>query len=261
MAAPLVAPGAATATSGLAPAISAANCPSVLLIESTNGKYYLAVFQALAPLRAPIDLTLYSKSGVYGLTLPDVAVSKPISAQNSRYRSLPAVIRNPGEDEFLGATAQPHPASGSSCPDENVLIPPVASLTDPDRHIDPDTDALEAQLASEAANEKDMLVPVAATNVPNPACSDPFEDASVDQLVKPVLTDEQRRDPALLPAAVRVELDADGSVTSVDLESSSGNRLVDAAVIEAARKTTYRPARFACQPEHSSHVVHVDFSK
>jgi TonB family protein len=83
----------------------------------------------------------------------------------------------------------------------------------------------------------------------------------VDQLVKPTLSDQQERDPGLLPAAVRVELDTTGNVIGVAVESSSGNPVVDAAIAEAARKTTYHPARFACQSERSSHVLRIDFSK
>jgi TonB family protein len=244
-----------------APAASPASCPSVLLIESTNGKYYIAVFQAHAPAKTAIDMTLYTKSAAYSLTLPEVTVDKPIATRNYTYRSRPSVIQNPGSDELLGATVQPRLGSVSTCHGENVIIPSGASLTDPDRHIDPATDALEAQLATEAASVTNIATPVPATGVAVPACNDPFDDASVNVLVKPTLTDDERRDSELFPVAVRVQLDTAGAPLGTEIESSSGNAAVDLAVVDAARKTTYHPARFACQPKPSSHVIRIDFSK
>jgi TonB family protein len=60
--------------------------------------------------------------------------------------------------------------------------------------------------------------------------------------------------------AVRVQIDAKGAITGAAVESSSGNPAVDAIALDAAKQSTYRPARFACQPERSSHVIRVDFS-
>jgi TonB family protein len=240
-----------------APARAAtASCPSVLLIESTNGQYYIAVFEARAPTKVSLDLTLFSKDAVYQVPVHELSIAKPIPARPSTYRSSPAVIKNPGGEELLGATVQP----ANACSGENIVIPSVASLNSPDRHIDPATDALEGQLATEAASSSNVLVPTTASGVPVPACEDPFDDAAVDQLVKPVFTPEERSDPSLMSIAVRVQIDARGAVTSAAVESSSGSPAVDAIALDAAKQSTYRPARFACQPERSSHVIRVDFS-
>jgi TonB family protein len=216
----------------------------------------VAVFEAHAPTKVSLDLTLYSKDAVYQVSVTGLAVAKPIPAQASAFRSPPAVIKNPGDEELLGASVQP----AGPCPGENIVIPSVESLNAPDRHIDPAADALEGQLAAEAAGSSSILIPTAATGVPVPACENPFDDATVDKLVKPVFTPEERSDPSLMSIAVRVQIDAIGNVTGATVETSSGSPAVDAIALDAAKQSTYRPARFACQPEPSSHVIRVDFS-
>jgi len=240
-----------------APARAAtSSCPSVLLIESTNGQFYIAVFESHAPTKVSLDITLYSKNAVYEVPVHGLNIAKPIPANPFTYRSLPAVIRNPGDEQLLGASVLP----AGACSGENIIIPSVESLNAPDRHIDPATDALEGQLATEAASSPNILVPVAATGVAVPTCEDPFDDATVDQLAKPLFTPEERSDPSLMSIAVRVQIDAKGAITGAAVESSSGNPAVDAIALDAAKQSTYRPARFACQPERSSHVIRVDFS-
>jgi outer membrane biosynthesis protein TonB len=50
----------------------------------------------------------------------------------------------------------------------------------------------------------------------------------------------------------------DGSVSQVSLERSSARKQIDDAVLDATRKSTYRPLKSGCGPIESTETVIID---
>jgi TonB family protein len=238
-------------------------CPGALLLESTNGKYYVVAFGATANVTSSFDLTLYSKSAVYSLPVPSIAIAKPVTVQGAAFRSAPIIVRNPDEGPLLGATVQSTliVATGR-CPAESFVIPSVESLTALDRHVDAQTAAIEDQVASEVGIA--AKTPLDPTPVPGAApltCDVPFADPSVGQADTPSFPPAAAQAGAYGSISVRVDLDETGKVTGATALGSTGNAELDAAAVASARKATYHPARFACEAQRSSYTVNFDFSK
>lgn len=61
-------------------------------------------------------------------------------------------------------------------------------------------------------------------------------------------------------AAVRVQLDASGAVTSASIEESTHSPSFDALAIEMARDTQYSPARHDCKAVASSYLFRVEWA-
>jgi protein TonB len=178
------------------------------------------------------------------------------------FRSAPLLVRNPTNDPFLGASVQATLVRANGrCAGENIIIPPAQELTSPDRHVDPQTAALEDQVALETGAAASALVPGPTPSATPLTCDEPFADATADHVQAPDFPAAALAAAASAGVSVRVDLDASGHVTAATVIESSGNSDLDAAAIDAARKTTYRPAVFACQPQKSAHVMRFDFSK
>jgi TonB family protein len=245
-----------------APAPAKLACPSTVLLESTNGKYYVIVFGSPVATASTFDMQFFSKGGAFHISTPTAVPILHASALAGRpFRSTPMLVSNPGSDPFLGATIQSNVVHDNvRCAGENIIIPSPDSFTSPDRHVDAQTAALEDQVAGETGAAATALVPVAAPSATPLSCDVPFADATVDQVDTPGI-------PAgvspgdLTDAAVKVDLAATGSITAAIVTESSGNPDVDAAAIASARKATYHPAIFACQAQKSSHVIRFDFTK
>jgi TonB family protein len=234
------------------------NCPRTLLFESTNGTYYVTVFGAPVLMRASFDLTLYTKSAAYSLTVPQAAIAVPVNAPHAAFRGMPVVIRNPGADPFLGVTVAPTVANATApCDGEDLIVPSAESLTSPDRHVDPQAAALEDQVAVEAPKSGAPLTPTSTRPPKSITCLIPFTDATVDVLDRPAYP----ADGAFGTVSVRVDLDERANVTGTTVVESSGNSELEAAAVASARKTTFHPAIFACEAQKSSHVLDFDFSK
>jgi TonB family protein len=238
-------------------------CPGTLLLESTNGKFYVVAFGATANVASSFDLTLYSKTAVYSLTVPSVSIATRVTVAGATFRSAPVVVRNPDPTPLLGATVQSTLiVADGRCPAESFVIPSVETLTAADRHVDPQTAALEDQVASEVGlAAKAPLDPTPVTGAPPLTCDVPFADPSVDAADPPAFPPAAVRAGAFGSVAVRVELDQTGKVTGATALGTSGNPDLDAAAVTSARKSTYHPARFACEPLRSSYTVNFDFSK
>jgi len=244
------------------PALAAKGCPTTALLESTNGKYYVIVFGAPAPTQSGFDIVFYSQSATYALTTPLLDVGKKSPVPNAPFRSAPVLVRNPAADPFLGAAVQPTQIrEGGRCPAESIVVPSVESLTAPDRHVDPRTAALEDQAASETGGAATALVPAPTPSTVPLACTQPFKDADAGAVSVPEFPAAARQAGASGTTLVRVDLDPAGNVTDATILESAGNADLDAAALAAARKTTYKPAIFACQAQKSAHVMRFDFTK
>jgi TonB family protein len=253
-------PFASPALAARAPAKSA--CPQTLLLESTNARYYIVVFGAQAAAFSGFDLVFYTKDAAYTISAPTVDISKQSPVADVPFRSVPVLVRNVSDEAFLGATIQPTIIGPDGrCPPANIIIPSAESLTNVNRVVDPQTAALEDRAAVETGGAASALVPVAAPHAKPPSCDDPFADASVENLDKPAFPPSALRSGANGGVTVRVDLDLTGVVTAATVIASSGNNDLDAAALASSQKTTYHPARFACQSQKSSHILHFDFTK
>jgi len=238
------------------------SCPQTVLLESTNARYYIVIFAAPAPTLSGFDLVFYTKDGAFAASASAVDISKASPLPALPFRSGPVLVRNVSNEPFLGATVQPLVGGpAGSCPPANVIIPSVESLTYVNRTVDPQTAALEDRAAIETGGAASALVPVAVTGAKPSNCDDPFTDASVDNLDKPAFPPAALQAGASGSVDVRVDLDEAGLVTAALVVASSGNRDLDGAAVASARKTTYHPARFACETQKSSHLLHFDFAK
>jgi TonB family protein len=237
-----------------------AECPHTLLMESTNGTYYVSLFGAPGPMVVAFNLTLYTKNAVFSLAIPATSISKHSEASLAAYRGPAVVIKNPSTDPFLGVTVQPTiERSSLLCDAENVIVPSVETLTAADRHVDPEVATLEDQAATEAASTA-PLTPTSDTLLKPLTCDTPFTDAVVDQLDQPAFPESARASGAFGIATVHVDINELGAVTGANIVQSSGIPTLDDAALASARKTTFHPARFACELQKSSHVLDFDFS-
>ena len=76
---------------------------------------------------------------------------------------------------------------------------------------------------------------------PQPMCSDPNSDARVIKVVAPDVPDSAVGFQASLVTLVLVTVGKDGTVSDASVYKSSGRNDLDAATIEAARKSAYAP--------------------
>ncbi len=235
-------------------------CPHTLLMESTNGQYYVSMFGAPGPMLVAFNLTLYTKNAVFSLAIPPASISKRSGLSLAAYRGPAVVIKNPSTDPFLGVTVQPTiERSSLTCDAENVIVPSADTLTAADRHVDPEVATLEDQAATEATATA-PLTPTSDTLLKPLTCDAPFVDAVVDHVDTPAFPEAARSTGAFGTATVHVDIDQLGNVTAADILQSSGVPPLDDAALASARKTTFHPAVFACEAQKSSHVLDFDFS-
>jgi TonB family protein len=55
-------------------------------------------------------------------------------------------------------------------------------------------------------------------------------------------------------------IEMDGSVTNVKIVKSSGSKAVDEVVLDAVKKSSYRPLKLGCGPIDSRATIIIDFS-
>jgi len=236
---------------------AAAGCPHTLFLESTNGKYYVAVFAAPTAMKASLDITVFSKSSAYFASLAQISIEKPWkrSETDQGFRSYTALLANPGDTRLLGALVRTYGFPGDTgCAPEMRLIPSIGDVQTPPVPSTPAEAALESEVAREAGDGSNAF-PV--TPIPLPTgfpCELPFAAAKIVNAVQP------RVDSPIAPLSTEamVDLSASGAVTNVTINQSSGNADFDRAVIAAARTTTYSPMIFACVAREGRYKYRAD---
>jgi TonB family protein len=84
--------------------------------------------------------------------------------------------------------------------------------------------------------------------MPNaPSCTTPNRDVTVVNAVAPDLNGLETHVTGPTSVTVRVSIEPSGRVSGVDVVNSSGDRLLDDAVIRAARASTYAPRYVDCK--------------
>jgi TonB family protein len=94
---------------------------------------------------------------------------------------------------------------------------------------------------------------LAVTNPNIPACA---REATVVNAVAPVIS-KADYEPKV-SARVLVSIDANGNVTGAKVMLSSGSTAIDDAALEAAKKSTYKPAiGLDCKPHAGEYDFHI----
>jgi len=101
----------------------------------------------------------------------------------------------------------------------------------------------------------------AATQPHAGSCTRPDAPAGVVAVASPPdIPAGVRAQDLAVTAAVRVQLDPSGAVTSASIEASTNSPSFDALAIEMARDTQYSPARHECKGMASSYVFRVQWA-
>ncbi len=90
------------------------------------------------------------------------------------------------------------------------------------------------------------------------ACTAPNVEAAVVTAVAPKIPHSAA--PAKGAVDILVTIGANGAVTKAAVEHSSGQAAVDSAVLNAAKASTYSPARRNCVPVAGAYVFHAEFA-
>ncbi len=90
------------------------------------------------------------------------------------------------------------------------------------------------------------------------ACSVPNADAKVVTAVAPEIP--HSAGPLQGYVNILVTIAPNGAVSKAAVEHTSGNGQVDAAVLKAAKSSTYSPARQNCVPATGSYLFHAEFA-
>jgi hypothetical protein len=126
--------------------------------------------------------------------------------------------------------------------------PAVAFVTDDEDHV-------EAQPSGNAL----ILLPVTSAAVEKSDCNDPFENASVTRQVSPDYPEVMRPTGVTATTAIKVAINADGSLADAWIWGPSGYGAFDQASLTAARLSIYKAGRAYCQPAPGFYLFKVTF--
>ena len=93
-----------------------------------------------------------------------------------------------------------------------------------------------------------------------PQCNDPNREATVTNAVSPYIPDGANLARSVT-VVVRVSVDEIGSVRALHVVQSSGDDSVDAAVLKAARESSYAPRYVGCMPVSGEYLFHVEINR
>jgi TonB family protein len=234
-----------------------ADCPSLLIVDSTDGIHYIVSFSAPAATVAAFHVTAYGKDAVYAADLPNVAIRTALTWRSAPlFRSGAIVLLNTDREPLLGVTFAP---SDPACrPEDRTLMGPkaMAAWT---RSVDTEWAALAQTVVAEAGNGS-TATPLGSVAAAPPACSRPFANAALDRAAIPNYPDSARLNGTAGVALIQVTLDESGTESAVRVFRSSGDASLNVAALDAAKTSTYFPQVFACRPRRGSYIFRADFS-
>lgn len=105
----------------------------------------------------------------------------------------------------------------------------------------------------------DVTASPGPTATPKPVCSAPLVDASTIEKYTPEMPAAARDAGLTGTSQVKVDLSATGTVLDATIATSSGSTILDAAAIQAAKRTTYAPKVLDCQRVPGSYLFRVEF--
>jgi TonB family protein len=178
----------------------------------------------------------------------------PGSHAAARPASAPATA-NAGAGQMArpAATAPPEAAVHTAVPVKPVAAAPA--------HANPPAHVASAP-KPKPARRRDAttaLLDAAAGDVAAPRCANPDAPARVLSNAIPVVSKYRGAATGGGSADVSVSLSASGDVTGVSIANTSGSADLDAAALDAARRSSYRAGTSNCSPVASSLTLHVRF--
>lgn len=103
-----------------------------------------------------------------------------------------------------------------------------------------------------------QTTPVRPTLPTPPACGAPFQDAAIVQRVNPEIPHGSTIYQPV-QGSVQVSVAPDGSVAAVQMVQSTGDSQLDAAILDAARRSTYQAKSDNCTPTFGTYLYHASF--
>ena len=158
-----------------------------------------------------------------------------------------------------GATAETDPNATLPAP----IAPDLASGGASGLQVDPNTSTTPPPAQPPSLDER--APPPIAQPVPTPTTTAPAASNSDRPQPLPLATrpprypQEEMRHGVGGTVRVRVQVATDGSVQDSEIETSSGNRNLDRAALEATNRWTFQPAIHNGQPVPSKVVVPIEF--
>ena len=205
-------------------------------------------------------MTFYTRDGAYELAQSAIAIATPLQTGASSFRSGPLLIANRSDVPFLASAIRFVPdGHPTSCASAHIII--LSAEAQKKRRLDSADVDLRRAIAKEANASPSEIIPenISATTAAL-KCTTPFGYARLDHVVEPEYPLIARNAGATGTTQIKVTLDAQGRVTAASVYKSSGNAALDNATLDAARRSTYRPGEFLCEPEANSYIYQADFS-
>jgi protein TonB len=103
------------------------------------------------------------------------------------------------------------------------------------------------------------LTPAPVALTPKPSCAHPESAAHTIDAAQPDTPESARERGATGTATVRVDLAETGAVRGVAIAQSAGDPSLDAAALDAARRSTYAPEIEDCSARPGSYLFRVEF--
>jgi protein TonB len=103
------------------------------------------------------------------------------------------------------------------------------------------------------------LTPAPVALTPKPSCAHPQSAAHTIDTAEPDTPESARERGATGTATVRVDLAETGTVRGVAIAHSAGDPSLDAAALDAARRSTYAPEIEDCSARPGSYLFRVEF--
>ena len=214
----------------------------------SDGTTWAVALKANVMFETGLTLHLHSRTTDYAIALADVSFDRVIPGrtewENASYGAAPIFVALPPHTELVAAYPQtPTQTVSTSC----------TSLSDEDKRSLPE---LRNAFAGSPAAVTSGIV-----STPDPMdCNEPFRDVSMLSAAMPKFPEQAREAGETGSAWVKVILTETGAVESVSVYRSSGSKSLDAATMEAARTSTYRPEVRACKAVPGSYLFRADFT-
>jgi TonB family protein len=230
--------------------VSAASCPSLGSVSSRDGHLYVARIFAATPYSGAADAVFYTATAEYAAHIASLSVATADKTSGFRSETL----------AFLNPATEPFEAVEITFAQTDAADRCIAHL-----RIDVPSKSDDAQEKAVRDGLDPAATPIAPYKVLGSgsanSCLKPYAHAKVDgypmQPQYPVIA---RSMGATGMSAVRVALNADGSVAGASIYKSSGFDSLDQAALQAALATHYKPEIFRCEPIAGAYIFRAEFA-
>jgi|GEM_PF-1016442 len=206
-----------------------------------------------------VHLTLYSRDASYGADLKSVdfykrvSFDEPLSDALRPFRAEVVFVRAAASETIDAASVEPIDPTLSPCVRGYQLS--RAPRPDIRQQIDAAREAVAARLTSETSIVTARLV----SALDAPSCAMPYRDATTTKPEQPDYPRAAREGGQTGTVIVSVGISETGAVSDAMVVSTSGSRYLDEAALAAARRSSYSPQIFRCQPVAGFYPFRADF--